>query len=54
MFKTNLTFGQLVKKYWVVVIIPTMFGSMIYADYSHTRAWKAQRKAVAQAVALRQ
>ncbi|XP_037050962.1 uncharacterized protein LOC119084911 [Bradysia coprophila] len=36
-------FLKVLKKYSVVVIFPTFTASTIYADWSHTKQWKASK-----------
>lgn len=42
---------KFVRKYGVSIIFPVLSLSAIYADYSHTQAWKAQKLAIALAAA---
>lgn len=39
----SFSFGQLIRKYSLVIIFPTFTAGAIYADYSHTQRWKAQK-----------
>lgn len=39
----SISFGQLIRKYSLVIIFPTLTAGAIYADYSHTQRWKAQK-----------
>ncbi|KAL9880895.1 uncharacterized protein LOC119639559 [Glossina fuscipes] len=36
-------FGRLARKYGALIFFPTFTVITIYADWSHTRAWKRQQ-----------
>ncbi|XP_015025650.2 uncharacterized protein LOC115768264 [Drosophila novamexicana] len=44
---------QLARKYGAVIFFPTVAVGSIYADWSHTRAWKRQQLLAAQSAALK-
>lgn len=45
----KINFGKLFRKYVWVVSIPTIYGYLIYADYTHTQEWKAKKRAALEA-----
>jgi hypothetical protein len=34
--------GQFLKKYWIVISLPTFTTVSVYLDWLHTRKWKRQ------------
>lgn len=38
-------FGYYFGRYSIVTLFPALVGSVIYADYSHTQAWKKRKAA---------
>lgn len=38
----SLRIGSIINRYWVVTLLPSFVGYVIYADYSHTQRYKAK------------
>lgn len=43
----GIQIGYLLKRYSIVVLLPTITVSTIYADWAHTRQWKKQQLEIA-------